>query len=241
LAQHEREVRETRLVVLRDALQVHYQDLIKFADRMDALVARGDPLMTLQAERLYSALRQHLPRSPLWKSIEDWNKNCDDMEQARSGLRMELTAVMSQDTNLKQAFDGGQQDAEGVVDFFLKQSEFWSRAWPGLEIGEAFKTSEVENNRVKLKLGAYSIGMSPNNKITEIKKALVSLRKNLPDRSSFQRLTSGCEFPCAKSTGRLSNFYSSNSLSCLISSALPCPSIYFSITFLSPLPLTVAK
>ena len=47
--------------------------------------------------------------------------------------------------------------------------------------------------------------------------------------------------PVPRAQGVFNDFYSSNNLSCLLSSALPCPSMYFSITFLSPLPLTVAK
>jgi hypothetical protein len=191
LARQERELRETRLVVLRDALQEHYRDLSRLAERLDSAVVRGDPVSSLAEERLYAALRRHLPRSPLWKYLEDWNRNHDNMEQARAGLRTALAAALPRDSRLKESFEGGRLDTAGVMDFFLKQSEFWSRGWPGLDIEEAFKTTATEDSGVNLKLGAYSIGTTTDGKIFEVKEALASLRKRLPHLSSFRRLVDG--------------------------------------------------
>jgi hypothetical protein len=77
LAQQHRELVEARTYVLRNALERHYEDLCKFVTELKAAfymltTFRGAPgglNEYHQQNPLLAALREHLPRSPLWKHI----------------------------------------------------------------------------------------------------------------------------------------------------------------------------
>jgi len=73
LARREIEVREARLMVLRDAIGQHYKDLVAFALKLERQLNsdRGN-IVTLKANPFWFALRQHLPRSAMWKNFDKW-------------------------------------------------------------------------------------------------------------------------------------------------------------------------
>jgi hypothetical protein len=84
MAIEEREGREARLLVLRQALEKHYADLLAFADRLDSGIVQSYLLMGIKSDRMWSALHEHLPRSPLWKLIdkmEHLNDEARDIEK----------------------------------------------------------------------------------------------------------------------------------------------------------------
>ena len=70
MAKQEREAREARSVVLRQALEKHYADLVAFAQKLDhdLRTPAGIPLPQ-KGDRMWTALREHLPRSPIWKGL----------------------------------------------------------------------------------------------------------------------------------------------------------------------------
>lgn len=82
LAQQDRELIEARTYVLRNALERHYEDLCKFATELKAVfympTSFGSAPVGLneyyQQNPLLAALREHLPRSPLWKHIAAWDE-----------------------------------------------------------------------------------------------------------------------------------------------------------------------
>ena len=64
----ERERRDARSVVLRHALEQHYADLYSFAQKLDLqLTMEGSTLDMMRGDRMWSALREHLPRYS-WRS-----------------------------------------------------------------------------------------------------------------------------------------------------------------------------
>ena len=83
----ERERREAKSMVLRQALEHHYEDLCDLVKQLDDLVAHEEgQLSTLRNEPLWAALAEHLPRSPLWKLLVKWEGLCQEVEEL--GLRL---------------------------------------------------------------------------------------------------------------------------------------------------------
>lgn len=94
LARQEREAREARSLVLRQALELHYQDLVEFAGRLERTLtfalAQNSPglLPPMKDDPMWSALHDHVPRSPIWKGIDRWEHLCAELTR----LREEATA-----------------------------------------------------------------------------------------------------------------------------------------------------
>ena len=83
----ERERREAKAMVLRQALEHHYEDLCDVAKRLDDLVAREErQLSTMRNEPLWAALSEHLPRSPMWRLLAKWEDLCREVKEL--GLRL---------------------------------------------------------------------------------------------------------------------------------------------------------
>jgi hypothetical protein len=74
IARQERETNEARAQVLRNALERHYEDLASFANKLDQTIAASRAPVVEKGDRMWSALRQHLPRSPIPKAIERWEQ-----------------------------------------------------------------------------------------------------------------------------------------------------------------------
>lgn len=106
LARQEIEQRETRLMVLRNAAEGHYQDLCKFLERIDLSISRFESTDHITHERIYSALRQHLPRSPLWSYLDKWNRLQNDLRDTKNNLETETSEMISHDIGLDKAFAG---------------------------------------------------------------------------------------------------------------------------------------
>jgi len=86
LSRQEREAREARSVVLRHALEEHYKDLLKFSENLLSALTTDSPVPLPQRhDPMWSALREHMPRSPIWKGIDRWEH-----------LRTELTKLQEQ-------------------------------------------------------------------------------------------------------------------------------------------------
>jgi len=72
-ARQERETREARSSVLRHALEQHYADLVALAQKVErALITPTSIPLAERGDRMWTALREHLPRSPMWKSLDRW-------------------------------------------------------------------------------------------------------------------------------------------------------------------------
>lgn len=75
LERQERERKEARSIVLRKALEDHYADLCAFAQKLNSqLNSDRNTLPMLRDDPMWSALREHLPRSGMWKSFDRWEQ-----------------------------------------------------------------------------------------------------------------------------------------------------------------------
>lgn len=87
LEDQERERKEARSLVLRKALEDHYADLCAFAQKSDSQLSNDrNTLPMLKDDRMWSALREHLPRSVIWKSFERWEELLSEKAQLEQKL-----------------------------------------------------------------------------------------------------------------------------------------------------------
>ena len=94
LARQERESREARSMVLRRAMEQHYADLIAVVGRVDSQVANAAGILIGgQDGRIWKALREHLPRSALWKLLGRW----EQLRHQGSQLHHEVSLRMQQE------------------------------------------------------------------------------------------------------------------------------------------------
>ena len=182
---HERERREARSIVLRQALEQHYADLCAFAQKLDSQVTNTiDTIASLKEDRMWSALREHLPRSVLWKNLDKRTKLMNELlsternlkkiteEQIESRSKRKVTSSLQEVGFNERAMDAimtnarlvnqEKQEILGYADFELKAE------------GEEFTIIELAN---------FLIGKFPNAQVQEI---LTLVRSLLDEVTTWQ-------------------------------------------------------
>ena len=193
LARQEREARETRLMVLRDAVQSHFADLVHVAEKMGTEVSKGNSVSPLTADRRYVALRQHLTYSPLWKLLDSWEKTRKEIEQARVDLGARVERELTENAALAKAFAGGVPDYQNMVRLFTEQAEIWKLGGKGLSIDKDFHPESSEDGMTTAKVGGYTVGRTPEAQTDAVKLALMQYGTTFRDLDEFQRLQHGNE------------------------------------------------
>jgi hypothetical protein len=129
LAKQEREVREARLVVLRDALEKHYEDLRKFAEKLNSeVLGLGNVPSSPDDDLMEAALRQHLPRSPIWTLISRYQTLQQRADEEKQKLERAIKQLVKEDKRLTPLTEAGLDGvAHGVVTVLGAEVKQWSQ------------------------------------------------------------------------------------------------------------------
>lgn len=191
--QQEREVHEARLMVLRSALESHYADLCRLAEQIDLQIMREARMpLSVTEDRMWSALRQHLPRSPLWAYLSKW----DELQQKLDELRHEVTArlekTMESDSRLSPMLSMAKEGVvAGMVAALAFQLESWSRERGGLTIKDNLHTEPAEDGFVNVRYGFAHMGKVSEGHLHLIREMLGDHESRIvdwPEYSTLQKL-----------------------------------------------------
>ena len=81
-------------MVLRQALELHYADIVSFVANLGAIVGSSPRSLTPEkTNKMRTALRGHLPRSPFWRALERW----EALQVRLAGIEEEITAKAKQE------------------------------------------------------------------------------------------------------------------------------------------------
>lgn len=177
LARQEKERHETRLIVLRDATQLHYADLCNRATQLQSMLESGARLET--DDRMGLALRQHLLKAPLWKAIEKLNQLREIIEQLETKININLRDEIRHDSGISKAFSNSEIDVDGIVGVLRHQLDLWSRGSPGLDVESHFEVEQVPADRVIFRYGGWPLGRGSAEQANAVRKAIGDLEKRV--------------------------------------------------------------
>lgn len=190
LARQEREVREARFMVLRQALERHYQDLVSFAERLNSEVVHASLPMGIERDRLWAALREHLPRSPLWRAIdrmERLNQELRTLEkQAEERLRREVESRLPSGVPIS---GGGSQvglhlqGLSGAMAYHLRQVEGGRLL--------SLETSATGEGLVQVSYGSWTCAVVSPDRMDAAKRFIATLMTEVfqwPEREGMMRV-----------------------------------------------------
>jgi hypothetical protein len=129
MAIEEREGHEARIGVLRQALEKHYADLLTLVDRLDSSVIQSSLPMGIRDDRMWGALHEHLPRSPVWKLIEKMESLGDDIRDIEKKAEQRLLVEVRTENSFKLLSQSGVAEIElhdkgllGAMIYHLRQN-----------------------------------------------------------------------------------------------------------------------
>ena len=120
IMRQEREIRQAKQTVLRQALEKHYVDICSFAEQLKAQIGSRTPSMlspTIREEPMWRALQQHLPRSPLWKNIDKLERLVDPFRLSLDRIKERVRNEAVSRTSLEFVSSAGKTGlGEGLTD-----------------------------------------------------------------------------------------------------------------------------
>jgi len=190
LARQEREQKDARSLVLRQALEQHYGDLCAFAQKLDSLVSSNVGSLTmLRGEHMWSALREHLPRSVIWRNFDRWEQleaEVEEVEREMGASFPDLVRTRLQKTVGDSSWEGGV--TEGIVAALLFECGALAQGTRGLLDGVEFKVTRLRNQATKLELGAFHLGEVPEERLQDIQDVVKGLLNEIGDSEVCRRL-----------------------------------------------------
>jgi len=190
-AHQERERREARSIVLRQALELHYADLCAFAQRLAAqLTTEGGTLLTLRDDRMWSALHEHLTRSAIWKNLDRWEHIRDRIRQLEREIERSIKEQVKSRSPvslalLPEEFIGLSQ---GVVSAPAFHCKIMAQKQSSPLIGIDFELLQREGGLTNIRLGAFDIGIVPSEQVPDIQKLVKELLNEVTNWDSYYEL-----------------------------------------------------
>ena len=187
----ERERREARSIVLRQSLEKHYADLVIFAQQLDShITGETGSLSIIRNEPMWSALREHMPRSALWKNLDRWETLREEVRQADSELKKQLEPLVRGRALLPfPALHGEIGLSSSIVDLLAAHSMFTAQDEWGLDKRTDFRLEAAGQGTTSIEYGLYPIGKVPNERVDEVKNLVLDLMTEVTTREEHGEMS----------------------------------------------------
>lgn len=186
LAKQEREVKEARTMVLRNALELHYRDLCEYAETLSSPNLVGSATTSTREEYIHSALRQHLPRSPIWNYIKQMDTLNQQVYQLSQQAAEKLEKMVGSDLQLSSRPDIKEIATPGIIAALEFQLDKWVQGLPGLTIDRMFEQSA--GALINLHYGVFHLGNMNKEEVKLIRKVVVNLEPQIREMEEYSKL-----------------------------------------------------
>lgn len=178
LARQDREGREARSVVLRQALEQHYADLVTFAEKLRAWGTNPTLPPGVQSDVFWAALQQHLPRSPVWKAIDTGQRLTEEVRaiEQRAGERMRQAI----DTKSPVAPAARRGEAGLYLDGLAEAVNYHLREEKARGLME-FRPRPVTEGRIEVSYGSWSCALVANAQVPAAQEFIANLMAGVAD------------------------------------------------------------
>ena len=184
LAKQETEVKEARSMVLRNALERHYQDLCDYARTLttypsgEATGAHGP-----YSEHMRNALRQHIPRSTIWGYLNQRDSLRQRITELTEQIENRIEELVRSDARLS---TGLTEDSSGLIDGFIEALKFqaaqWARGYRGLDIEQNLRTEPAGEGFVIFRYGAFGLATVEQTHLRTVSEVMREALRDLESR-----------------------------------------------------------
>jgi hypothetical protein len=177
----EREFREAKQMVLRQALERHYADICTFAEKLrDVFVVSTPDRIRMsyvpKMDPMWQALREHLPRSPMWQDINTWERVTEEFKSSFEAIKSRTRREAEAETGLRFISAPGEIGLiEGLPETIAFHVMSLARGDRGIDILEFSRMKRDAG--ILLKWGAFEVANVPENTLEKIEKACHALKE----------------------------------------------------------------
>jgi chemotaxis protein histidine kinase CheA len=158
LAKQEGENREARSLVLRNAIESHYNDLRNYAERLNTQVSgKVNTPPSPDEEFIEAALHEHLPRSPIWDYLrKKQNLEKTEAEQLKN-TKLLVEQLVSADTVAHSMLIENNKLFPGITDALDFQARQWSHGREGINPKDHLRIELAGSGFVNIWYGAFNM------------------------------------------------------------------------------------
>ena len=165
LARQDREVKEANVGVFRQAIQDHHRDICSFCKRLDSRLAEGFKHISFSETdaRMCRALRQHLPRSHIWRGLDKWEELVTLLESSVPQLR-EIITEKVKGRILQELVNSGVKpgQTEGPIQALVSHFYALAMGLSGLQDVPYIHTPKKNNNKeIEVQHGRFNWVVPP--------------------------------------------------------------------------------
>ncbi len=160
LAKQEREAREAKVLVLRNAWEKHYDDFRKLAETLNSQISgSGGITLSNDQELIQAALRQHLPRSYIWDYLHKLPELKSNSDQLIHDIEKLMKDAAITHTRLKQIIGAYPTSAFGSIAGALAgQAQHWAGGKEPPALKESLRVDTSGKEPYDIHLGPALIG-----------------------------------------------------------------------------------
>jgi len=191
LARMEREVKEARAVVLRNALEKHYRGIVSFTQKLNKAIDKGVAVSNdLREDPYWTALKQHQPRLSLWSLLARWDNVQDSLHSLGKAMDDKLEKELRADSRL----NGMPSSNRGAVVSGTKAAlifnmERWGQGETGLCLNDDFPAIQDEDSMCEVQYGSFHMGQQSGRVAKEIKSMIADYEAALISWQEYQELS----------------------------------------------------
>jgi hypothetical protein len=195
LAKDEREVHEARSNVLRNAMEHHYQDLLNYTELLNHRIFGSDKAPVLNDEDLIeSALRQHLPRSPIWNLMLKLNRLEQQVETQRLLVTSFFEGLVNSDKGLATLCIAGRNDITArIIEILHYQAGQWSHGNQGFSLSNNPLVESAGKGLVNIRYAQFAFDKIEASHTDEVSQTLQTLTGDLEARLKNSEVYAGLE------------------------------------------------
>lgn len=164
LARQEREQKEANILILKDAKEKHYADLIDYARELAQDIQKESAYC--KDDLRYVALKEHMPKSVLWRSLD----KLDDLNQEITKVTSDLNEKVKESIETIGANELG-LDADGLTGVLVHYARY-----PDIKL--AYKKEKTATDSIELRYGAYRVADAVEASLDRAKEAADNIIKD---------------------------------------------------------------
>jgi len=199
IAMQEKENKDARASVLRNSLERHYADLCRCAERLagtassinislDHMASSAEDIAPFEPH-LRAALRQHIPRSPIWRLLAEQTKLYTSKAGLTRKLNSRIEASVSADTDLVSHLNPEEDGViPGIVTALVGQAPHWLRGPGTLNAKGDLKFESTGDSLGKLAYGAFNMGTVRAESVELVREAIVDWTARVKECEEFAAL-----------------------------------------------------
>lgn len=159
IAKQEREAREARVIILRNAMESHYNDLHKYVVKLISNISRKRETVCPDDKYIEAALRQHIPQSPIWGYLR---KRQTLYEKSNEQIK-DIRSLIEQEANDKVKLSPLVADGLTMIVSIIKKNLTaqilpWSEGATEQHLIDNLRHENTQDGLVEFRLGVEVIG-----------------------------------------------------------------------------------